>query len=63
MVCHIHVDASLREAQALQARTLNSLISPGPSRKNEDLALTHAAPLYQHLLANAGEYKMSGGES
>ena len=24
------------------------------------LALTHAAPLYQHLLANAGEYKMSG---
>jgi len=27
------------------------------------LALTHPAPLYQHLLANAGEYKMSGGES
>jgi hypothetical protein len=28
-----------------------------------NLALTHAAPFYQHLLANAGEYEMSGGES
>jgi hypothetical protein len=27
------------------------------------LALTYAAPLYQYLLANAGDYKMSGGES
>jgi hypothetical protein len=38
------------------------------SKKNRNLprahlALTHAAPLYQHLLANAGEYKVSGGES
>jgi hypothetical protein len=24
------------------------------------LALTHPTPLYQHLLGNAGEYKMSG---
>ena len=27
------------------------------------MALTHLAPLYQHLLANAGKYKMSEGES
>lgn len=25
--------------------------------------LTHPGPLYQHLLANAGKYKMSEGES
>jgi hypothetical protein len=27
------------------------------------LALTYLTPLYQHLLANAGEYKISGGKS
>jgi hypothetical protein len=35
----------------------------GKKEPRTHLAPTHPTPLYQHLLTNAGEYKMSGGES
>jgi hypothetical protein len=42
---------------------VESGLKSGPILARPHLALTHPALLHQHLLANAGEYKMSECES
>jgi len=54
-------NSSYREAERLNGHGLGRKKNRNLPRVH--LALTRPAPLYQHLLANAGEYNVSGGES